>query len=117
MKQYRIDNSERERILNLHESATKRQYLSEQKQGTIKDAEIDRYSDEVKNAEKFNINVADDGISVAGVTDLKGKQFTKDDVIKFPDTDSMLYFNILGDDKGYIAQAGDNGIIVYKPMD
>jgi len=30
MRQFRIDNSERDRILNLHESATKRQYLSEQ---------------------------------------------------------------------------------------
>jgi hypothetical protein len=32
MRQFRIDDSERERILNLHESATKRQYLSEQLQ-------------------------------------------------------------------------------------
>lgn len=30
MRQFRIDESERERILNLHESATKRQYLTEQ---------------------------------------------------------------------------------------
>ena len=30
MRQFRIDDSERDRILNLHESATKRQYLSEQ---------------------------------------------------------------------------------------
>lgn len=30
MKQFKIDNSEKERILNLHESATKRQYLNEQ---------------------------------------------------------------------------------------
>lgn len=30
MRQFRIDNSERDRILNLHESATKRQYLTEQ---------------------------------------------------------------------------------------
>ena len=30
MRQFRIDNSEKDRILNLHESATKRQYLSEQ---------------------------------------------------------------------------------------
>jgi len=30
MRQFRIDGSERERILNLHESATKKQYLSEQ---------------------------------------------------------------------------------------
>ena len=30
MRQFRIDDSERNRILNLHESATKRQYLSEQ---------------------------------------------------------------------------------------
>lgn len=30
MRQFRIDDSERDRILNLHESATKRQYLGEQ---------------------------------------------------------------------------------------
>ena len=30
MRQFRIDDSERDRIINLHESATKRQYLSEQ---------------------------------------------------------------------------------------
>ena len=30
MRQFRIDDSEKERILNLHESATKRQYLTEQ---------------------------------------------------------------------------------------
>jgi len=28
MRQFRIDNSEKDRILNLHESATKRQYLN-----------------------------------------------------------------------------------------
>jgi hypothetical protein len=30
MRQFRIDDSERNRILNLHENATKRQYLKEQ---------------------------------------------------------------------------------------
>jgi hypothetical protein len=30
MRQFRIDDSERNRILNLHENATKRQYLTEQ---------------------------------------------------------------------------------------
>ena len=30
MRQFRIDDSEKDRILNLHESATKRQYLNEQ---------------------------------------------------------------------------------------
>jgi hypothetical protein len=30
MRQFRIDDSERNRILNLHESATKRQYLKEE---------------------------------------------------------------------------------------
>ena len=30
MRQFRIDDSEKDRILSLHESATKRQYLSEQ---------------------------------------------------------------------------------------
>jgi hypothetical protein len=29
MRQFRIDDSERDRILNLHENATKRQYLKE----------------------------------------------------------------------------------------
>ena len=30
MRQFRIDDSERDRILNLHENATKRQYITEQ---------------------------------------------------------------------------------------
>lgn len=30
MRQFRIDDSEKDRILNLHESATKRQYLKEE---------------------------------------------------------------------------------------
>ena len=30
MRQFKIDNSEKDRILNLHESATKRQYLTEE---------------------------------------------------------------------------------------
>lgn len=35
MRQFRIDDSERDRILNLHESATKRQYLNEMSYGIV----------------------------------------------------------------------------------
>ena len=49
MRQFRIDDSEKDRILNLHENATKRQYLSEQK-GTydIVSAAIDVEGDKLK---------------------------------------------------------------------
>ena len=48
MRQFRIDNSERDRILNLHESATKRQYLGEQK-GTY-----DIVSSDLKDIDGYN---------------------------------------------------------------
>ena len=35
MKKFRIDESERARIIGLHESATKKQYLSEQDKGKL----------------------------------------------------------------------------------
>jgi len=48
MRQFRIDDSEKDRILNLHESATKRQYLSEQK-GTY-----DIVSSDLKDIDGYN---------------------------------------------------------------
>ena len=48
MRQFRIDDSERDRILNLHESATKRQYLGEQK-GTY-----DIVSSDLKDIDGYN---------------------------------------------------------------
>jgi len=41
MRQFRIDDSEKDRILNLHESATKRQYLSEQESNCIPINQVD----------------------------------------------------------------------------
>jgi hypothetical protein len=35
MKRFRIDESEKQRILGMHQSATKRQYLSEQSKGKL----------------------------------------------------------------------------------
>ena len=43
MRQFRIDDSEKDRILNLHESATKRQYLNEQKDDCIPINQVRRY--------------------------------------------------------------------------
>jgi len=56
MRQFRIDDSEKDRILNLHESATKRQYLNEQNtKGTdFKDIEG---SEEYGNDARFKVVV------------------------------------------------------------
>jgi len=51
MRQFRIDDSERNRILNLHESATKRQYLKEQ--GEDKGPELGDIKGYQENAESF----------------------------------------------------------------
>ena len=48
MRQFRIDDSERDRILNLHESATKRQYLKEG------DDNYDFVSSDLENIEGYN---------------------------------------------------------------
>ena len=45
MRQFRIDDSERNRILNLHENATKRQYLSEQGNNCIPINEVNGISE------------------------------------------------------------------------
>ena len=60
MRQFRIDDSEKDRILNLHESATKRQYLGEQSSECCKTKIL---SGEIfdKIPEDFNI---DDTITV-----------------------------------------------------
>lgn len=51
MRQFRIDDSEKDRILNLHESATKRQYLSEQVED--KGPELKDIKGYQENAESF----------------------------------------------------------------
>ena len=51
MRQFRIDDSERDRILNLHESATKRQYLKEQ--GGDKGPELQNIEGYSDNAAPF----------------------------------------------------------------
>jgi hypothetical protein len=51
MRQFRIDDSERDRILNLHENATKRQYLKEQ--GEDKGPELKDIEGYNENAEIF----------------------------------------------------------------
>jgi len=54
MKQFKIDNSEKDRILNLHESATKRQYLSEQESNCIPIKEVEGIEKVVKDKNKLN---------------------------------------------------------------
>jgi hypothetical protein len=55
MKQFRIDDSEKDRILNLHESATKRQYLIEQSPKCCKTKILSKeIFDEIPN--NFNID-------------------------------------------------------------
>ena len=54
MKQFRIDDSEKDRILNLHESATKRQYLNEQESNCIPINQVEGIEDVVKDKNKLN---------------------------------------------------------------
>ena len=54
MRQFRIDDSEKDRILNLHESATKRQYLSEQESNCIPINQVEGIEDVVKDKNKLN---------------------------------------------------------------
>lgn len=70
---FEIDNSERERILEMHQGATKKQYLSEQKKPTIQqtiestltgyDSEIPEFLNlVVQNKGKTNIKLTETGI-------------------------------------------------------
>jgi len=54
MRQFRIDNSEKDRILNLHESATKRQYLNEQEGKCIPINQVEGIEEVVKDKNKLN---------------------------------------------------------------
>lgn len=54
MRQFRIDDSEKDRILNLHESATKRQYLNEQESNCIPINQVEGIEDVVKDKNKLN---------------------------------------------------------------
>ena len=54
MRQFRIDDSEKDRILNLHESATKRQYLNEQKDDCIPINQVKGIEEVVKDKNKLN---------------------------------------------------------------
>jgi|LauGreDrversion4_2_1035121.scaffolds.fasta_scaffold403749_1 hypothetical protein len=114
------DENEKQRILNLHLEATKRHYLKEDDgklpQSTLSNATIEE-GDEVYIVDgKYTIDAADDGVSVAGASDLRGKQFTKNDIIKIP-VGKRLYF---GNPKrvGLVALGEKDGsIYVHKPKD
>jgi hypothetical protein len=54
MRQFRIDNSEKDRILNLHESATKRQYLREQETECVPINEVEGIEKVVKDKNRLN---------------------------------------------------------------
>ena len=54
MRQFRIDDSEKDRILNLHESATKRQYLNEQESKCIPINQVKGIEEVVKDKNKLN---------------------------------------------------------------
>lgn len=113
------DPEEQERILKLHLEATKRHYLKEEDytpQSTLKNADIDYTAERfIEDNVKYTIDVADDGVSVAGETNLKGKQFTRNDIIKAP-VDRSLYFK---HPKGIrlVATARGKTINVFAPLD
>jgi Zn/Cd-binding protein ZinT len=67
MRQFRIDESERERILNLHETATKRQYLNEQGNDCIMINKVDDIDKVVKDVNKLNWLITLEGKKISKV--------------------------------------------------
>lgn len=104
MKKFRIDENERERILNMHIEATQRQYLAEQTkniQGTLKTAGkspmIDGYSDLVKKItddnQIFVVGNSEGVVSIAGnSSQLQGKQFRPNDSISMGENSSLVVY-------------------------
>ena len=119
MARITTDPAEQERILKLHLEATKRHYLKEEDytpQSTLKNADIDYTAKRfIEDNVKYTIDVADDGVSVAGETNLKGKQFTINDIIKAPVDRSLYFTHPKG--IGLVATARGKTINVFAPID
>lgn len=104
MKRFKIDQDERNSILEMHIKATQRQYLSEQSnnvQGTLKTAErsqmISNYSDLINKMandnQVFVIANVDGDVSVAGnSSQLQGKFFKPTDNITFKGDGSLVVY-------------------------
>lgn len=104
MKRFKIDQEERNSILEMHIKATQRQYLNEQNktiQGTLKNAGrspmIDGYADLVKKItddnQVFVIGNSEGAVSVAGnSSQLQGKFFKPTDSISMGDNSSLLIY-------------------------
>lgn len=104
MKRFKIDQDERNSILEMHIKATQRQYLSEQTkatQGTIKTADrspmMSGYTDLMKKITNDNqifvIGNSEGVVSVAGnSSQLRGKQFKSTDSISMGDNSSLVVY-------------------------
>lgn len=104
MKKFKIEEEEKNSILEMHIKATQRHYLSEQTktiQGTIKTAGrspmIEGYSDLLKKItddnQIFIIANSEGLVSVAGnSSQLQGKQFKPTDSISMGDNSSLVVY-------------------------
>ena len=104
MKNFTINQKEKDAILEMHIKATQRLYLTEQQnkvQGTLKTAEktqmMKSYSDSLKKIEDENqifvIGNTEGVVSVAGNSNqLKGKFFKSTDTINFDGKGSLLVY-------------------------
>ena len=87
MRQFKIDNSERQRILNLHESATKRQYLSEQ----LQDREFTSVFEDIPGADEYGKDAEFEVTFGGGNATFDGKRGNNGAIIK-PKTKITLPF-------------------------
>ena len=125
MKTFKIDQDERQSILEMHINATKRQYLSEQSnqvQGTLKGAErssmmsaykdlLDKISDD---KQAFVIANTDGNITVGGTSEqLKGKFFTPADNIKFIGDGSLVVYPKGMVDQQFIIQPKNGKLVLF----
>lgn len=104
MKRFKIDQEERNSILEMHIKATQRQYLSEQNQntqGTLKSAEktqmLSAYSDlsnKIKNDNQIFVVANTEGdVAIAGNSNqLRGKFFKPTDKISISGDGKLIVY-------------------------
>lgn len=95
MKQFRIDESERERILNLHESATKRQYLNEQNSKGIDFKDIEG-ADEYGDSARFKVMIGGENAMFNGKKGYNGAIITPNTTIQIPFGQGGVILNGMG---------------------
>lgn len=134
MKPYRIDESEKQRILGMHVSATKNQYLTEQNSGkSMKGSLVDiakrenlvpkdftKENEYLMDPEhKWVIMRAFDGAKVAGSSDnLEGKQFKSKDFIDLSGGGELGFHSVTDDKMHYsVDTKGKGGIRVSASWD